>query len=116
VPSGGLKDLGFSEGEEQKAHLLHIIAREWRVICLDEATAHIGFFRPRFDNIDEASEKKILQEISAKNGTMILITHKMNLLKGLDQIIVIHEGSVVGVGPHKALILENKSYQSMVVS
>lgn len=40
-----------------------------------------------------------------------MITHKPQLMKKADEIIVIDKGRVVGVGKHRDLIKDNKYYQ-----
>jgi len=39
-----------------------------------------------------------------------MITHKPDLMKRADRIIVLHEGKIVGDGTHKELIKNNTHY------
>lgn len=42
-----------------------------------------------------------------------MITHKPNLMKIADSIIVIDQGKIVGTGKHKKLLEKNKYYQRL---
>ena len=46
-----------------------------------------------------------------KDHTILMITHKPQLMKMADDIIVIDHGKLVGRGIHQKLIKENKYYQ-----
>ena len=45
-----------------------------------------------------------------------MITHKLELIKSFDLIIVIDNGLIVGEGGHDDLLLSNTIYQNMVAA
>ena len=55
---------------------------------------------------------KVLKELK-KDHTVIIITHKPELMKIVDEIIVIDHGKIVGKGNHKDLINNNKYYKEL---
>lgn len=54
--------------------------------------------------------------IKRKNSTVVMITHKLELIKSFDLIIVIDNGLIVGEGGHDDLLLSNTIYQNMVAA
>ena len=48
-----------------------------------------------------------------QDHTVVIITHKNDLMKIADKIIVIDKGKVVGIGKHKKLLEENRYYKRL---
>ena len=57
--------------------------------------------------------ERVLQNLK-KDHTILVITHKKELMKLADQLIVLNNGKVVGIGTHKELIATNKYYQELL--
>ena len=53
---------------------------------------------------------KILKDLK-KDHTIIMITHKPQLMRLADDVVIIDKGKVVGIGKHRELLKTNKHYQ-----
>ena len=77
----------MSGGERQRVALARLFFDESKIIILDEATSAI-------DNITEKEVmKNILKELN--NKTMIVIAHRLETIKDVDNIFVVRDGVVV---------------------
>lgn len=69
-----------------------------------------------FDEITSSLDPNTAKHIAnllkdlKKDHTILMITHKPELMKKADRLIVLHEGKIVGDGKHKELIGNNKYY------
>ncbi len=93
----------ISGGQKQLISLARTLLTTSEVLLFDEITS----------SLDPNSEKKIhklLKELK-KDHTIIMITHKPEVMKLADHIIVLHEGKIVGDGVHEKLIKNNSYYQ-----
>lgn len=52
----------------------------------------------------------------AKEATIIIVAQRVNTIIHADQIIVLNEGEIAGIGTHKELFAENQVYQEIVLS
>lgn len=66
-------------------------------------------------SLDMNTYKQILEILKdlKKDHTVLMITHKPELMKMADEIIVIDHGKLVGKGTHDYLIKNNKYYQQL---
>lgn len=93
----------ISSGQKQLIALARTLLSKSEVLLFDEVTS----------SLDIATSKqvmKILKDLK-KDHTILMITHKPQLMKLADRIIVIDNGKVVGMGTHKELLESNKYYQ-----
>ena len=92
----GENGLGLSGGQKQVIALARMTTRNPRVALLDEPTT----------GLDQASEVQALQVIAkwAKNRTMVIVTHRTQVLQIVDRVIVIDNGQVVMDGPRDTII------------
>jgi ATP-binding cassette, subfamily B, bacterial len=49
-----------------------------------------------------------------KKRTVIVIAHRLSTVKNADQIVVLHNGNIVEVGKHEALINKKGHYYTLV--
>jgi ATP-binding cassette subfamily B protein len=52
----------------------------------------------------------------AQNRTMIVIAHRLSTVVDSDQIIVMQDGKVVGVGTHKQLLKSTPLYKELAAT
>lgn len=102
----GEKGSKLSGGERQKIAMARAFIRDSKILILDEATA----------NYDVAAEYKVNNVIkeSYKDKTIIIITHKPDILSKVDKIIVINDGYVEDIGNHLELYKGNNFYREMI--
>ncbi len=93
VGEGGMD---LSTGEKQLLAFARVLARDPKILVLDEATA----------NVDTETEMLVEQAIRVvlANRTSIIIAHRLSTIRRADQIIVIDQGRVVEQGTHEALM------------
>jgi len=77
----------LSRGQRQAVALARAILNDPQILLLDEPTA----------SLDARSEKQFINSIkqTAKERSLLLITHKMHLLQLVDRIIVVENGKIV---------------------
>lgn len=93
----------ISGGQKQLISLARTLLSKSEILLFDEITSSLD--PDTASNIDE-----ILKDLK-KDHTIIMITHKPDLMKKADRIIVLHEGKIVGDGKHKELLETNEHYR-----
>ncbi len=95
----------LSTGQRQLLSLARTLAREPRILILDEATA----------NVDSHTEAVITQALNALRGktTILAIAHRLSTVTHADQIVVLHQGQIVQQGSHQALLAIDGLYRHM---
>lgn len=101
----GEKGIKCSGGERQKIALARLFFDSSKIIILDEATSAI-------DNI---SEKIVMKNVTKKlkDKTIIIITHKLEMLKEVDNILVLKEGNIYEQGNYKELLSKNDYFTKL---
>ena len=98
VSDGG----NMSAGHKQLLSLARTLLSKSEILLFDEVTS----------NLDANTTKQIVKVLKdlKKDHTVIVITHKPEVMRAMDELIIIDEGRLVGRGPHKNL-LHNKYYK-----
>ncbi len=104
-PSGldmpiGSHGLGLSGGQKQVLALARMTLRDPRVVLLDEPTT----------GLDQGTELTALRAIAqwAKSRTMLIVTHRPQVLQIVDRVVVVDSGKVVMDGPRDKVLNELK--------
>ncbi len=102
----GEKGIKLSGGERQRVGIARALAKNPRILVFDEATS----------SLDTENEHLIQESMrdASKGRTTIVIAHRLSTVKDSDQIIVLEEGRVVGVGTHKELLKSCSTYETLV--
>lgn len=95
----------FSTGEKQLICLARALAKDPKILILDESTA----------NIDSETEQNVSRAIEKlKQGrTTLIIAHRLSTIKNADMIYVLKKGKVIENGTHEQLLSLNGSYKKM---
>ena len=98
----------LSGGERQRLAIARVFLRDTPIVVLDEATAYA----------DAENEARIQQAFArlAKNKTVLIIAHRLKTVEKADQILVMQEGRLQGVGTHNALLAACPLYAEMVAA
>lgn len=97
--------INISLGQKQLIALARTLLSKAEILLFDEVTA----------SLDEKSSQKIMSILKdlKKDHTVIMITHKPNLMKKADTILVIDKGKVEAIGKHKYLMEESSVYRQL---
>ena len=95
----------FSTGEKQLICLARALAKNPKILILDESTA----------NIDSETEQSVGNAITElKQGrTTLIIAHRLSTIKNADNIFVLNKGVVVESGNHEQLLQKDGVYKKM---
>lgn len=95
----------FSTGEKQLICLTRALAKDPKILILDESTA----------NIDSETEQNVSRAIEElKQGrTTLIIAHRLSTIKNADMIYVLRKGKVIESGTHEQLLALEGSYKKM---
>ena len=95
----------FSTGEKQLICLARALAKDPKILILDESTA----------NIDSETEQNVSRAIEElKQGrTTLIIAHRLSTIKNADMIYVLRKGRIIESGTHEQLLALGGSYKKM---
>lgn len=96
----------LSGGQKQKIALARALIHDKPIVIFDEATS----------NTDAYSEQQIngLLDTKLKDKTVIVITHKKEILNKVDQIVVLKDGVVIDNGTYDELVGKNDELNIMM--
>ncbi len=92
----------LSGGERQRVAIARSLLTRPSLVLLDEPTAHL-------DAVSEATLSQAMSEVS-KECALLVIAHRFSTVRAADQILVLEDGQVVGVGSHEELLTTNDYY------
>ena len=95
----------FSTGEKQLICLARALAKNPKILILDESTANI-------DSETEQSVGKAITELK-QGRTTLIIAHRLSTIKNADNIFVLNKGVVVESGNHEQLLQKGGVYKKM---
>lgn len=92
----------LSQGQRQRLCIARALLKEPEVIIIDEAT----------NCLDSITEQQLFEKIRAiyPSITIIVISHKIELINYDDNVFLIENGNISVKGKHSTLIKENKKY------
>lgn len=98
----------LSGGQKQRLMLARALSISPQILLLDDFTARV----------DQHTERKILSNVSNNypNTTLISITQKVEPIMHYEQIIVLMEGEIVGIGNHHDLLQNSFEYRQIYES
>lgn len=93
----------ISGGQKQLISLARTLLSKAEILLFDEITSSL--------DPDTASHIDVILNDLKKDHTVIMITHKPELMKLADRVIVLHEGKIVGDGKHTDLLGTSDYYR-----
>lgn len=78
----------------------------------------IYIFDDSFSALDFKTDARLRKELKSrtKDKTVLIVAQRISTIMNADQIIVLDEGEIVGIGRHKELLESCKVYQEIVYS
>ncbi|WP_139891151.1 ABC transporter ATP-binding protein [Bacillus sp. D386] len=95
----------LSGGQRQRISIARAFIRKPSIIILDDSTSAV-------DAISESRIRKVLIN-KYPDSTKIIISSKLSSLKHADQILVLEDGKVTGIGSHNDLYRKNELYREL---
>lgn len=92
----------FSGGQKQLLAIARTLLSKAEILIFDEVTSSL-------DTILVEKIKAIFENLKLDH-TIIIITHKKDVMKIADKIIVLNKGKIVGEGSHEELMKNNAYY------
>ncbi|MBQ6787022.1 MAG: ABC transporter ATP-binding protein [Lachnospiraceae bacterium] len=105
VAQGG-KNL--SGGQKQRLTIARAIVRKPEILILDDSASALDF-------ATDAKLRRAIREMT-DDMTVFIVSQRTSSIQHADQIIVMDDGEVVGIGTHDSLLAENEVYQEIYYS
>lgn len=105
VAQGGTN---FSGGQKQRLSIARALIKQAPVLIFDDSFSALDY------KTDSALRRALKQEI--KNTVVIIIAQRISTILDADQIIVLDEGRIAGIGQHQELMKTCEVYQEIAKS
>jgi ATP-binding cassette subfamily B protein len=102
----GERGVNLSGGQKQRATLARAIARDPRVLVMDDALSAV-------DTHTEAEILAGLRDV-LRGRTSVVVSHRVSAVMGADQIVVLEGGRVVETGTHGELLQRGGAYAALL--
>lgn len=105
VSAGGKN---FSGGQKQRLSIARAIAKNPEIYIFDDSFSALDF---KTDKTLRSALKKY-----TKDATCLIVAQRISTIRDANQIVVLDNGKIVGIGTHDELVSSNKVYKEIVDS
>lgn len=98
----------FSGGQKQRISIARAIYKDAEIIIFDDTFSALDY------KTDMLIRKQIKEKL--KDKTVIIVAQRIGTIKNADQIVVLDEGKIVGIGKHETLLNSCSVYQEIALS
>ena len=97
-----------SGGQKQRLSIARAIAKDPEIFVFDDS----------FSALDFKTDSELREALAEKteNKTVIIVAQRISTILNADQIIVLDEGKMVGIGTHEELMKNNETYRQIALS
>lgn len=105
VAQGGTN---FSGGQRQRLAIARALVKKPQILIFDDS----------FSALDYTTDSKLRSALLGvmRHTTMIVVAQRISTILQADQIVVLDQGRVVGIGRHAELMKSSETYQEIVLS
>ncbi len=97
-----------SGGQKQRLSIARAIAKDPEIFVFDDSFSALDF------KTDVALRSALAEK--TKDKTVIIVAQRISTILHADQIIVLEEGKIVGIGTHEELMKHNETYRQIALS
>jgi ATP-binding cassette subfamily B protein len=105
VSQGGTN---LSGGQKQRLAIARALAKKPEIYIFDDSLSALDF------KTDRALRQALKKETG--DATVLIVTQRVSTVMGADQIVVLDNGEIAGIGTHKELMETSKVYQEIALS
>lgn len=98
----------LSGGQRQRLTIARAIVRKPQILILDDSASALDF-------ATDAKLRRAIREM-AEDTTVFVVSQRTSSIQYADQIIVMDDGKVAGIGTHESLLAQNEVYQEIYYS
>ncbi|GAB6181366.1 ABC transporter ATP-binding protein [Desulfotomaculum defluvii] len=98
----------LSGGQKQRLSIARALVRRPKIYIFDDSFSALDFKT-------EAKLRSDLKQVTT-NTTMLVVAQRVSSIMDADQIIVLDEGQIAGIGKHRELMQNCQVYQEIVAS
>lgn len=98
----------LSGGQKQRLTIARALVKNPDILILDDSASALDFAT------DARLRTAIKQQI--QNRTVFLVSQRVSTIRNADQILVLDDGTLAGIGTHEELLRENEVYQEICAS
>ena len=95
--------LGLSGGQQQRLCIARALLKKPKILILDDSTSAVD------TKTDALIRQAFLEKIP--DTTRIIISQRISSIQDADQILVLDDGIISGLGTHEELLKTNKQYR-----
>jgi ATP-binding cassette subfamily B protein len=97
-----------SGGQKQRLSIARAIAKNPKIFILDDS----------FSALDLKTDAKLRKELKSEisDSTVLMVAQRISTIMNADQIIVLDEGKMVGIGTHEELMKNCEVYNQIALS
>lgn len=97
-----------SGGQKQRLSIARALVKKPQIYIFDDSFSALDFKT-------DASLRRALKE-QTESSTLIIVAQRISTIMNAEQIIVLDEGKIVGVGTHEELMKDCETYQEIALS
>ena len=98
----------LSGGQKQRLTIARALVRQPEILIMDDSASALDF-------ATDAALRKAIKE-NTKDMTVFLVSQRATTIKNADQILVMDDGKLAGVGNHKELLERCEVYREICLS